>query len=260
MRSPFWGDITIRSPYPYIQKSISYGDEEVQKIYFTLPEGKKDFPLVIWLHGGGLSGGNRCFPLDLWNGVYGSAEIRYRVSDGKNCTALDALADTVSAVVCILKNRKELLFDPAKVFIGGISAGAYLAAMTAMNPAFLGEYGYSHTLFAGILLVSGQMTTHFQLKKDLRYPGEKYQPVIDQYAPMYYASKEISPVIFITGESGLDLPGRPEENAFMAASLRALGHKHVEYYTLPGHKHSVTFESCDYLLLQFMNKICDDKK
>ena len=251
MRQDFWEDTAATCPKGYEQKRLVYGPLEQQEIRLNLPVGKKNFPLVIWLHDGCLTSDHRSYPGDLWNGDYASAEIRYRVSNG-TFKSTDSIADAAAATAFILKNLKSLNVDPENVFLGGKSAGAYLAAMVGMNPALLAAHEEDNTRFKGLLLLSGQMTTHFQIKRDLHYDSSDYKPVIDEYAPFHYANQKMSPVLFITGEGGLDMPGRPEENAFMAATLRALGHTAVRCYHLPGHDHAAVFCSCDYLMLRFI--------
>ena len=108
---------------------------------------------------------------------------------------------------------------------------------------------------AGLLLISGQMTTHFQVKADLGYPGEQFAPVIDALAPMRYCSKHLPPMLLVTGESPLEMPARTEENAFMAASCRALGHPKCEHYILGGHDHGSCVDSCDHLALRFIDEV-----
>jgi acetyl esterase/lipase len=254
MRQDDWSDSKAFRPDGYEQEILEYGEFEQQKIYFNFPAGKTACPLVIWLHGGGLTMDTRSYPRDLWNGEYAGAEVRYRISNG-TFNALDSLADAAAAVALILKNLNSLNVDPENVFLGGMSAGAYLAAMVDMNPDLLAEHGEDQQKIKGLLLASGQMSTHFQIKKDLHYDSSDYKPVIDEYAPLYYTNQKIAPVLLITGESGLDLPGRPEENAFMAATLRALGHSAVRYYQLPGHDHAGVFDSCDYLLIRFIEDV-----
>ena len=254
MRQETWVECEATLPQGYERKRIEYGPHEQQEIRLSLPIGKKNCPLVIWLHGGGLTGDTRSYPRELWNGNYASAEIRYRVSDG-TFNGMDSLADAAAAVALILKDLNSLNVDPENVFLGGMSAGSYLAAMVGMNPALLAAHGEDQQKIKGLLLASGQMSTHFQIKKDLHYDSSDYKPVIDEYAPLYYTNQKIAPVLLITGESGLDLPGRPEENAFMAATLRALGHTAVRYYQLPGHDHAGVFDSCDYLLIRFIEDV-----
>ena len=254
MKRYIWHDFDTAGPDGFEHKIIPYGTNELQKIYLNIPAGKKNLPLVIWFHGGGFTRDIREIPSGLWNGELITAEVRYRLSDG-TYKVTDSLEDGAAAIAEMFKHLEELSVNKDLVFLGGMSAGAYLAAMAAMAPHMLGKYGLTNSVFAGLMLISGQMTTHFRLKQDLNYQSEQVHPVIDQYAPLHYASKDIPPVLFVTGGSDLDMPARPEENAFMAATLRSMGHRHVKYYSLPGHNHGAAFESCDYLLMQFINNI-----
>ena len=66
--------------------------------------------------------------------------------------------------------------------------------MTGMDRSYLAAYGIDSRKLAGLLLVSGQMTTHFQLKIDLHYPQSQFEPVIDRYAPLGHLSPELPPI------------------------------------------------------------------
>ena len=195
-----WRKLEENCPAGYTLQKITYGTHEQQEIYLTLPAGKKDFPLIIWFHGGGLTGDEWQYPSELWNGEYGAAIIRHRTSGGP-FNALDSLTDSVEATAWVLAHLAEIGVAPEKVFLGGLSAGGWLSAMIGMNPELLAKYGFDNKCFAGLLLVSGQMTTHFQLKKDLGYNSTDFEPVIDQYAPIRYASKDLPPVIHIRRRS-----------------------------------------------------------
>lgn len=254
MRQDDWSDSKAFRPDGYEQEILEYGEFEQQKIYFNFPAGKTACPLVIWLHGGGLTMDTRSYPRDLWNGEYAGAEVRYRISNG-TFNALDSLADAAKAVALILKKLPSLKVDPENVFLGGMSAGAYLSAMVGMNPALLAEHGEDQQKIKGLFIISGQMTTHFRLKQDLHYRETDCEPVIDKYAPLFYANRKFPPVLFVTGESGRDMPSRPEENAFMAAVLRSLGHSCVQYFSLPGHDHGAVFNSCDHLIMRFIEDL-----
>lgn len=249
-----WEDFMSTGSKSFLLKEFAYGENPDQKIYLSLPKERTSFPMIVWYHGGGLIGGVREIPDSLFTGEYGIAEVRYRLS-GNEFNGLDSIDDAVKSLVWILEHIESLGGNPEKIIIGGMSAGSYLAALVGMAPHLLGKYGYDNKKLAGLVLVSGQMSTHFQLKKDLNYHRQMWNPVIDEYAPLYYASPDLPPCIFITGDFGCDMPTRAEENAYFASVLRALGHKDARHYSLGGHDHSGAFESCGWLCLQFVNRI-----
>lgn len=236
-------------------ETIDFGGvgRDCQKMFLHLPAAGSNYPATIWFHGGGLIGGGREVPDVLFDGRMAVIEARYRLSPDFPAPA--ALADAAAAVARVLKDAESHGINPAKVYVGGMSAGAYLAAMIGMDGSYLAAHGFDHRKLAGLLLVSGQMTTHFQLKADLHYPETQFQPVIDRYAPLYHLSAELPPILLVTGEPGMDMPGRPEENALMAESLKALGHPLVRCVHLKGCGHSGAFDRSNPYLNAFLKEL-----
>lgn len=228
---------------------------EFNRLAISRPLSDHPGPTIVWFHGGGLTGDGRECPAELYNGVNTVVEVRYPVYPAVSTLAI--IEDAAAAVAWCFRHIGRLGRRETSIFVGGMSAGAYLAALTGMDASRLAPYGIDHRRIAGLMPVSGQMTTHFQVKAELGLPES---PVIDALAPMGHLSADLPPVLLITGESGLDMPGRPEENAFMAASLRALGHPDAHHYALPGHDHGGAFDSCDHLLLKFINRIAEAQK
>ena len=111
------------------------------------------------------------------------------------------------------------------------------------------------TFIERLALISGQMTVHFRVKADLGRNNGPRNPLIDEYAPLGNLAADLPPILLITGESGLDMPARPEENVFMAASLRAIGHPFVRYYALPGHSHTGARDGSSDLLMNFLRDV-----
>lgn len=228
-------------------------DNPFQTLYLSVPKGKKDLPLIIFFHGGGMSHSIRETPAEIFNGEFAVAEPRYRLSQEAKAPA--QIEDAASVIAWCFEHAAEYGIDRKKIFIGGMSAGAYLAAISVMDPSYLAPYGINYKEVAGLLLVSGQMTTHFKIKDDLGRNNGTYNPLIDEYAPIAHLAADLPPILMITGEPGLDMPARPEENAFMAASLKAIGHKNVRHHILQGHNHGSVFFSCDYLVKKFVTEI-----
>ncbi|MBP5300744.1 MAG: alpha/beta hydrolase fold domain-containing protein, partial [Victivallales bacterium] len=205
---------------------------------------------------GGLTIDGPGTPQQLFNGLLAVAEVRYRIS-GVEFTALDSLEDSAASLAFLLDHIAEYGGDAKKVFIGGISAGGWLSAMIGMNPNLLAKYGHSFRELRGLILVTGQMTTHFQLKNDLKYDRRENIPVIDEYAPIYWISKEVPPLVCITGSEGYDWPGRPAENEYMVQMLKVFGHPDATHVVLDGFTHAATGDFCGYSTLQFVQRILE---
>lgn len=204
-----------------------------------VPENRPGFATVIWLHGGGLTGGKRSFP-QLKEKEIGIVSPSYRLSPQVHH---DLILDDVATVTAwTLRHIAERGGDPKKVFLAGHSAGGYLAAMVGMDPRWLAAHGLSHRQLAGLILVSAQVTTHFQIKKLRGDTGPEFRPIIDEYAPLYWASKDLPPVLLVTGDRRIEYKNRVEENDLFATSLRNLGHTAVEFHEMGGLDHgSVRF-------------------
>lgn len=220
---------------------------------FSAPKAPETgFTTVAFLHGGGLTGGQREIPDELYDGRRAVVEIRYRLSPA--VSPVDCLADAAAAAAFLFRHLAGWGGDLDRLFWGGMSAGAYLAAMVGMNPALLKKHRLAPR-FAGLLLASGQMTTHFHLKDALGYDRLGARPVIDRFAPFRYASAALPPILLVTGEPGLDIAARPEENEFFAATLRTLGHPFVEYHRLAGTDHRSVLDRCGPLFTDFIDRV-----
>ncbi len=247
-----WLNQLPRNPFYHPWKSIHYRDNgnPRNRLYLALPEHGKKCPVLVFLHGGGLSGDRPEFPERFLNGEYAVILPRYRISpDEKDPDEI--IDDAACSLAWVLNHAGSLGLDGDHLYLGGMSAGAYLAALVGMNPALLGKYGLDLHRLRGLMLVSGQMTTHFHVKELLKYDRPGVLPVIDRYAPLFYASADLPPMILVTGAPGKDMPARPEENAFFAATLRSLGHPDVTCHSLSGLDHGGCFESSNRLLMDF---------
>ena len=214
------------------------------------PDAEK-FPVLVWFHGGGLSGGSKSVPGPLKNKGLGVVAVNYRLSS-KRAKCPDYLVDAAAAVAWTLDRIEEYGGDPKRVYVSGHSAGGYLTAMLALDPKWLGLFGKSNMDLAGALPVSGQVTTHFQILNE-RY-GRNVTPSnpaeIDELAPLHFTTKKAPPIHLLVGDSKIEWPGRVEENALLAAMLRIpKDHGAVEYRSFPNTDHgTVLAPSLEYIL------------
>lgn len=230
---------------PVTVKDISYYDaaalgkaDDYQKKQCKLdvrhPEGAKDLPVLLWFHGGGLTGGSRGFPAYPGEDVV-LVGIGYRFDPPGKFPCF--LEDAAAATAWAFRNIADYGGDPKKIFISGHSAGGYLALMVGMDPKWLAPYRISNQSLAGIIPVSAQVTTHFHVKKLRGDTGEALRPLIDEYAPLYFASNNLPPICLITGDRKIEYKSRVEENDLFGITLKNLGHPASEFHELPGFDH-----------------------
>ena len=250
------------------EKGISYRPERndpytkqmcLLDVYY--PKGKTNAPTVVWFHGGGLTGGKREIPNELREQGIILIGVEYRLcakdKDKKdainaNVTTDDAVDDAAAAVAWVVKNVAKYGGSTDKIYLAGHSAGGYLVSMIGLDKTRLAKYGVDADSMAALIPFSGQMITHFKNRHDRGISD--LQPIIDQYAPLYYVRKDCPPIILITGDRELEMLGRYEENAYMWRMLKLAGHPDVTLYELDGFNHGGMKHPAEFLLLKYIRK------
>ena len=206
-----------------------------------LPDGKKDFPTLVWFHGGGITSGRKHYPVNIDTRQIAVAAVNYRLS-GELAQCPDYLHDAAAATAWVLRHIAEYGGDPDRVYVAGHSAGGYLAAMIALAPKYLRTFGASPRQLAAVFPVSGQMTTHFQILNERRKKDPATPAIfLDEYAPVFNASSGAPPLILLVGDTRVEWPARVEENQLLEARLRRnFNDRNVRCILLPtfNHRHS----------------------
>lgn len=122
-----------------IQFADSGGDKDPSRALLmdvAFPaKSKRPLPAVIFVHGGGWSGGKRQDGSKAINmvarGGYFTATIDYRLSKEQGFPA--AVHDCKAAIKFLRSNAHELGIDPGRIGIVGYSAGGHLAALVAFS-------------------------------------------------------------------------------------------------------------------------------
>ena len=227
------------------------------KLHLSVPDGVTGFPTLVYLHGGGLTRGRGGFPMHIDRSKAAVVAVNYRLS-GKEAKCPDYIYDAAAAVAWTLKNIAKYGGDPSKVYVTGHSAGGYLTAMIALDKKYLNSFGVDPHKVAGYYPVSGQMTTHFRVLGERR-EVDKTVPdfLVDEYAPLFHASKDAPDMAFLVGDTDLDWPARVEENALLAARLvRVYKNKNIKFISIPQTAHG----SCGPPSLAIINSWINPKK
>lgn len=252
-------NIPYRSPESFAQEG-EYARSRCL-LDMRVPVGVTNFATVIHFHGGGIVKGNK--------GSFSWPDEAYKddpiaqVSGGyrllTNATPEQAVSDAAAAVAWTLKNISRYGGDPKKVFVTGISAGGYLTAMVGLDYRWLAKHDLKPTDLAGIIPLTGQMTKHFNVREiGFKDTDPRYMPKVDEWAPLHYATDKnpLPPSCFLTGGRDLEMKARVEENELLVASLRACGHKNVEFRETEGSHGGGVYPS-RYFLRDFVMKTCN---
>jgi acetyl esterase/lipase len=211
------------------------------KLDLYLPTQVKNFPVIVWFHGGGITGGSKdggdtAKVVSSWvlNGI-AVASVNYRLSPKVKFPAY--LEDGAAAVAWVQKNIASHGGDPKRVFIGGHSAGAYLSMMLGLDTKYLTAASVDPTSIAGLIPVSGQTMTHFTVRVERGLP--KDDVIADEAAPIHFVRKDAPPMLLLMGDK--DWPARLEENQYFAAMLKVKKHEHTNLIVVPNRTHGSIF-------------------
>ena len=191
-------------------RDVKYAESESCKLDLKWPQGQTNFPTVVWLHGGGLTGGEKHF-IGISESI-AQVAVNYRLlEDGKITDGAVCIRDAAAAVAWTLDHIAEYGGDPKKVYV--------------------------------LAPISGQATKHFNVRKFAGDNDPQFLPKIDELAPLHWCSKDIAPIVSICGQEPRELKCRSEENRLLIASCVALGHEKAWFVSCPYADHGRAFSA-----------------
>ena len=131
-----------------------------QKVDLYLPDTGGDHPVVIAIHGGGWTLGQRDMgrfvqPKARWLNRNGFifASIGYRLAPAVQHPG--QIEDVCAAIAWVQKNIARYQGDPRQIYLLGHSAGAQLAALAAIDKRRLVAAGGDPSVIRGVILLDG---------------------------------------------------------------------------------------------------------
>lgn len=234
--------------YPDFNGTNSYISEKcLLDVYY--PQNTSGFATIVWIHGGGLTSGEKELPEALKNKGFCVVSIDYRLHPKVTCPVY--IEDAAAAVAWVFHHIGSYGGDSSLIFVSGHSAGGYLASMIGLDKKWLLKHRVNANSIAGIIDFSGQTITHFTIRKERGIP--ETQPIIDELAPLYHVRADAPPLCLITGDRELELLGRYEENAFMYRMMLLAGHKQTKLYELEGYDHNMLEPAFPLLVKEVQN-------
>ncbi|WPP48655.1 alpha/beta hydrolase [Catalinimonas niigatensis] len=207
----------------YKSGKLTAYEQERCKLDLYLPKDKANFPVMVWLHGGGITINSKdtlesqVVGMRLASEGIGVAVINYRLSPQGQFP--DYIEDVAAASSWVAQNIKKYQGNPEALYLGGHSAGGYLAAIAILDTSYLAAYDMHPDQIQGVIAISGQMDSHNTVKEERGQSAE--EKLINPSAPLYHTATPAPPFLILYADD--DIPGRGEINEEFAKAMRADG-------------------------------------
>jgi acetyl esterase/lipase len=147
------------------QLNVSYNDAKDadpvrHKLDVFTPKGAKNFPLMMFVHGGSWTSGSK----DLYSALgetfakqgVGVVIINYRLSRADNAVKHpDHIKDVAKAFAWMKTNAAKLGADEKKLYVAGHSAGGHLVSLLVTDEQYLKAEKCSAADIRGVMPISG---------------------------------------------------------------------------------------------------------
>jgi arylformamidase len=146
-----------RTPYPDGTVEIAYGGDARQRLDFTPAARPPYAPLVLFIHGGAWSMGDKAMAghmaAHFHQRGYAFASVNYRLVP--DADPRQQAQDVAAAIARLVEDAPRLGIDRERVMIMGHSAGAHLAALVGTDPSYLGAHHIPIAAIKGVVLLDG---------------------------------------------------------------------------------------------------------
>jgi arylformamidase len=161
-----------------VHANRAFGSDEKQHLDVYAPAGAKGAPVVIFIHGGEWTKGDKSAvsykPKFFNENNIVFVSTNYRLSPEAMHPA--HVSDVASAIRWVRDHAAEFGGDPNKIFLMGHSAGCHLATLVTLDPRYLKNVGLKPTSLRGTIAWSGGMYDLVDRMKT----GTNYTPYIHQ--------------------------------------------------------------------------------
>ncbi|MBS1239825.1 MAG: carboxylesterase family protein [Proteobacteria bacterium] len=200
----------------------TYGTDPAQQLFVYPNKAAENLPVLVFIHGGSWEHGN---PADYGFVARNFAPKGYVVvlagyRLGPNGRFPAMLEDTASAVAWVHAHIAEHGGDPERILLVGHSAGAYNAAMVALDRQWLGREGLDTGIIKGVVGLAGPYD-FYPFDTEAAHEALGHWPRPAETQPVTYARKDAPPMLLASGTA--DTVVRPRNSVALARALTDAG-------------------------------------
>jgi acetyl esterase/lipase len=238
--------VAVQRNIPYVKPPRGQVDRQ-QTLDLYLPKITASVrpPLLVFIHGGFWRESDDNYGLGksvaealVKNGV-AVALVRYRLAPAYRHPA--QAEDIAAALSYLMRETNSYGYDLKRIYVAGHSAGGHLAALVALDRAYLKEQGLQPELLAGVIGISGM----FDLAPAVRVSEMQKAAAILNFGESLTTRRAASPLAHVRSQAppflilsaAADFPGLQIDARKFADALRRSGHKNVDQFVLPEHDH-----------------------
>ncbi len=211
------------------------------KLDLYIPKNKPTFKTVIFIHGGGLESGDKNDHEEIGK-ILAKQGIAFVSPGYRKFPNVDypTFIEDASKAVKWVKDNIQNYGKSSDIFLGGHSAGAYLAMMLAFDTKYLNKVNMHPNDLSGFIFASGQPTTHMNVLKYRGFDDKKV--VIDETAALYHVDQmsHNKPMLIIVTDD--DIPIRLEQTQLFVSALKFWKYNNVDFKIMENEDH------CSYLV------------
>jgi acetyl esterase/lipase len=218
------------------RSDIAYGDHIRHTLDVYVPAARPAAaPVVVVFYGGSWNSGSKADYAFLGKALasrgFVVAVADYRLVPEVRFPGF--LEDGARAVAWAHRNARDFGGDPARLFLLGHSAGAYNAAMVALEGRYLQAHGVNTSIIRGVVGLAGPYDF---LPLDVASTKEAFGRSTDLAStqPINFVTANAPPMFLATG--GDDTTVKPRNTAALADRMKRAG-RPVRVRTYPGVSH-----------------------
>ena len=254
--------VRVIADVDYVSSS-EYADK-IDRLDIYVPAQAAKTPVIVSIHGGGLRGGDKSEHAFVGQRFASAGNVTVVVNHRLSPTVMHPahVEDIAMAVAWVRRNIASHGGDPDRLFVVGHSAGAYLAALLALDSRYLAAHGLTPRDIRGFVPVSG----FFYVDR----PGVAPDRPKDVWGTDVKVWKDASPATFIGSRvppmlllyADGDDEWRRQQQADFAKALKDGGNRDVEVLMIRGRTHNTVWsemakgeEDTSKAILRFVNRL-----